>query len=131
MECLKKSNTFWLASALVEAGAGRALVAACMPSKLGNDSLFIEVSKWLGLLFTSGFLHSLIQVKVKQVCLSEWTLHLEKIYSSHFYSFRILKALIILFLLFACMNYVQNQNGKILEEKCSQVPIQMLWKQRW
>ena len=30
--------------------------------------------------------------------------------------FRILKALLILFLLFVCMNYVQNQNGKALEE---------------
>ena len=30
--------------------------------------------------------------------------------------FRILKALIILFLLFVCMNYVPNQNGKVLEE---------------
>ena len=30
--------------------------------------------------------------------------------------FRILKALIILFLLFICMNYVPNQNGKVLEE---------------
>ena len=30
--------------------------------------------------------------------------------------FRILKALIILFLLFVCMNYVLNQNGKVLEE---------------
>ena len=30
--------------------------------------------------------------------------------------FRILKALIILFLLFICMNYVLNQNGKVLEE---------------
>ena len=31
--------------------------------------------------------------------------------------FRILKALIILFLLLFCMNYVPNQNGKVLEEK--------------
>ena len=31
--------------------------------------------------------------------------------------FRILKALIILFLLFVCINYVPNQNGKVLEEK--------------
>ena len=30
--------------------------------------------------------------------------------------FRILKALIILFLLLVCMNYVPNQNGKVLEE---------------
>ena len=30
--------------------------------------------------------------------------------------FRILKALIILFLLFACMSFVSNQNGKVLEE---------------
>ena len=30
--------------------------------------------------------------------------------------FRILKALIILFLLFVCMNFVPNQNGKVLEE---------------
>ena len=30
--------------------------------------------------------------------------------------FRIFKALIILFLLFACMNYIPNQNGKVLEE---------------
>ena len=30
--------------------------------------------------------------------------------------FRILKALIILGLLFVCMNYVPNQNGKVLEE---------------
>ena len=30
--------------------------------------------------------------------------------------FRILKALLILFLLFVCMNYVPNQNGKVLEE---------------
>ena len=29
---------------------------------------------------------------------------------------RILNALIILFLLFVCMNYVPNQNGKVLEE---------------
>ena len=29
---------------------------------------------------------------------------------------RILKALIILFSLFVCVNYVPNQNGKILEE---------------
>ena len=30
--------------------------------------------------------------------------------------FRISKALAILFLLFFCMNYVPNQNGKVLEE---------------
>ena len=30
--------------------------------------------------------------------------------------FRILKALTILFLLFVCMNYVPNQNVKVLEE---------------
>ena len=30
--------------------------------------------------------------------------------------FSIFKALIILFLLFACMNYVPNQNGKVLAE---------------
>ena len=30
--------------------------------------------------------------------------------------FRILKTLIILFLLFVCMNYVPNENGKVLEE---------------
>ena len=30
--------------------------------------------------------------------------------------FRVLKALIILFLLFVCMNYVLNQNWKVLEE---------------
>ena len=30
--------------------------------------------------------------------------------------FRILKALIILFLLFLCVNYVPNQNVKVLEE---------------
>ena len=30
--------------------------------------------------------------------------------------FKILKALIILFLLFACMNYVPNENEKVLEE---------------
>ena len=30
--------------------------------------------------------------------------------------FRNMKALINLFLLFACMNYVPNQNGKVLEE---------------
>ena len=30
--------------------------------------------------------------------------------------FRILKALIVLFLLFVCMNYVPNQNRKVLKE---------------
>ena len=30
--------------------------------------------------------------------------------------FRILKTLLILFLLFVCMNYVPNQNGKVLRE---------------
>ena len=30
--------------------------------------------------------------------------------------FRISKALIILFLLFVCINYVPNKNGKVLEE---------------
>ena len=30
--------------------------------------------------------------------------------------FRISKALKILFLLFVCMNYILNQNGKVLEE---------------
>ena len=30
--------------------------------------------------------------------------------------FRILKALIILFLLFVCMNYIPNQNEKVIEE---------------
>ena len=30
--------------------------------------------------------------------------------------FRILNALVILFLLFVCMNYVPNQNGEVLEE---------------
>ena len=30
--------------------------------------------------------------------------------------FRILKVLIILFLLFVCMNYLPNQNGKVLEK---------------
>ena len=39
--------------------------------------------------------------------------------------FRILKALIILFLLFVCMNCVPNQNGKVLEETLA-VSTQML-----
>ena len=30
--------------------------------------------------------------------------------------FRILKVLIILFLLFVCMNYIPNQHGKVMEE---------------
>ena len=34
------------------------------------------------------------------------------------------KTLIILFLLFACMNHVPNQNGKVLKD--CQVPVQML-----
>ena len=33
--------------------------------------------------------------------------------------FRILKVLKILFLLFVCMNYIPNQNGKVLEETLS------------
>ena len=47
-----------------------------MSSKLGNDlPLFRE---WVGLLFTSGLLHNFKEVKVKEVCLREWTLHLKK-----------------------------------------------------
>ena len=34
-ENLKKSNTFWLASSLVEAESGK-YVGSCMPPKLGN-----------------------------------------------------------------------------------------------
>ena len=37
---------------------------------------------------------------------------------------RILKALIILFLLYFCMNYVPNQNGKF-RKKYKQIQIQM------
>ena len=51
-----------------------------MPPKLGNTlPLFINIRKWVGSLFTSCLLHYLTQVKVKEVCLTEWTLHLKKI----------------------------------------------------
>ena len=40
--------------------------------------------------------------------------------------FRILKALIILFLLFVFLNNVPNQNGKVLERNAKQVPVHML-----
>ena len=40
--------------------------------------------KWVGLLFTSDFLCSFTQVKVKVVCLTEWTfLHLIQFYYTH------------------------------------------------
>ena len=50
-----------------------------MLSKLGNASpLFANVRKWVGSLLTSGLLHSFPLVNVKGVCVTEWTLHLQK-----------------------------------------------------
>ena len=50
-----------------------------MPSKLENAfPLFINARKWVGSSFTSGLLHDLTQVKVKEVYHTEWTLHLKK-----------------------------------------------------
>ena len=50
-----------------------------MSSKLGNVlPIFINIRKWVGLLFNSGLLHKFTQVKVKEVCLTEWTLNLKK-----------------------------------------------------
>ena len=74
---LKKSNIFWLASSVVELKLIRPLVA--MPSKLGYTlTLFINVKNWISSLFTSGLFHNFIQVKVKEVCFTKWTLHLQK-----------------------------------------------------
>ena len=51
-----------------------------MPSKLGNTlSLLANVRKWVGLLFTLVILHNMTQVKVKEICLTEWNLHLRKV----------------------------------------------------
>ena len=76
MEGLKKSNTFWLANAVLEAEAGQ---LHAMPCKLGNAlPLCINVTKWVGSLFTSGILHNVAQVKVKEVYLTDWTLRLKK-----------------------------------------------------
>ena len=50
-----------------------------MPSKLGNAlTLFIIVRKWVGLVFSSNLLHNFTWVKVKEVCLTGWILHLKK-----------------------------------------------------
>ena len=50
-----------------------------MHSKLGNAlPLFINVRKWVGSLFNSGLFYNFTQVKVKELCLIEWTLHLKK-----------------------------------------------------
>ena len=47
-----------------------------MPSKLGNAlPLFINVRKRVDSPFISGLLRNFTQVKVKEVCLTEWTLH--------------------------------------------------------
>ena len=55
---LKKPNTFWLASALVEAEAVQDSGSSILP-KLGNVlPLFINVRKWAGSLFISCLLHS-------------------------------------------------------------------------
>ena len=55
-----------------------------MPSKIGNAlplllNLIIQ-ERQVGSLFTSGHLHNFTQEKVKEVCLTEWTLHLKKIF---------------------------------------------------
>ena len=51
-----------------------------MHSKLGNAlPLFINVRKWVDSLLISGLLHNFTQVKGKEVCLTEWNLHLKKI----------------------------------------------------
>ena len=67
-EGLKKSNTFWLVSPVVETegvqGAG-----SCMPSSnLGNALPLFK--KWVDSLFTSGLLDSFTQVKIKEVGLT-------------------------------------------------------------
>ena len=72
-EGLTKSSTCWLANTLVETEAGQD-TGRCIPTKLGNA--LANLRKWTGSLFTSGLLHNFVQVKVKEVCLSEWTLHL-------------------------------------------------------
>ena len=68
---LKKSNTFWFVSFLVEIKTGQG-TGNCMsmPSKLENALLlFISVRKLVGSLFTSGLLYTFnfTQVKVKKV----------------------------------------------------------------
>ena len=58
-----------------------------MPSILGNAlPLFINVIIWefqVGSLFTLDPLHNFTHIKVKEVCLTEWTLHLKKVFPSH------------------------------------------------
>ena len=55
-----------------------------MLTKLGNAILlFINVKKSAGSLFTSGLLHNFTQLEVKEVFLTERTLHLKSFYSSN------------------------------------------------
>ena len=82
-EGLKKPNTFRLASALVEAETFQDS-GSCMPPKPGNGLLlFINLRKWADSLFISGLLNNFAQVKVKEVCITEWISHHIKFYTSH------------------------------------------------
>ena len=56
----------------------------CMQSKVGNVfPLFTNIRKCAGLLFVLGILNNVTLVKVKEACLTEWTLHLINLYLSH------------------------------------------------
>ena len=74
-EGFKKSHTFWRVSTVVEAEAGQGF-GSSMPCHL--TIIQEPFRKQVGSLFTSGLLHSFTQVKVKEVFLTEWTLHLKK-----------------------------------------------------
>ena len=50
----------------------------CMSPHGNALPFFINVRKCVGSLFTSGLLHNFTLVKVKEVCLTEWTLHPKK-----------------------------------------------------
>ena len=56
-----------------------------MSSKLGNALplfiIFVIVQECqVGSLFFSDLLHNFTQVKAKEICLTEWTLHLKKVF---------------------------------------------------
>ena len=82
-EGLKKSNTFWLASALVETEAVQDSDSCTLPKLENVLPLFINKRKWAGSLFILRLQDNFTRVKVKEVCFTEWTLHLTKFCPSH------------------------------------------------
>ena len=66
-EGLKKSNTFWLACALVDAEAVqdlRSSMSCDLNQEMPDHLTIVHVRKWVGLLSTSGLFSSFTHVKL-------------------------------------------------------------------